>query len=858
MASESIPQVRGPSVTPSGQQPGFQNVDYNPEAFGAGIGRALLQTSATFQDAAKTEAVLSDQKRANDVLTDVNAAKDELRPWLFDPKDGAFAKKGGAAQGLGGQADVVLTDIRDRYLKKITDPKSKAAFEKLWGAESESTKDKIANHELDQLGQYKADTNKGVILGSMQDAYNYYNDPKAIDKAISDTRKAIHVNSAGLPPELLASAEKDAVSGIHLAVINRLAQEDPSKAVEYLAKHDKDISGADHVQAFQFTKDARAGQVAQQWIAERTQGGGGTQAAYDLGDAVEYAETGGNPNQVSSAGAAGAMQLIPSTARAAALRVGRADIAGQSDEELTKTLRENRDLNRTLGRNELGHLLKKYHGDVEAALVGYNAGEGGADAFLQANAGKGPGQRTYEGIPGHPGIATETKGYVEKVLKNFSDNRGTGAIGSTPPGTRMTRGNWTLKNFSPEDLTAPTPGGAWVDAHAATALDNIVDQMKAQFPDFDPKGMMNLPRDASGNTAGRRRGTADPNDNPHVKHSEHLRGDAFDVQVQGWDNEKKAAFLVKARQAGFGGIGFYGPKGHLHIDMGKPRTWGPMPAWAMNAMQVKVGGSGPRGGQDPINLAGDRPSSGDGAGYPGVSNGVVNTNKPALMALLAQSESIEDPTTRERVQSSIRTQAAAQEADDKAQAAAVKQTAWDMVLNGQPIPPQVQSKLGREEFAALQSYQEKQAAGALTTDYDRLIQFKSGTTQEKAATDINDLRPYLNKSDTDEVANLIAQARAAQNGDASAKLLESAMRSRADIVSDMADQMGWNDKGAGSAGKIAKANLNRRLDDQIAIELGKTSQRPTNSGYCRQAYHSRQEHGSVLSGPRHCFECQRP
>ena len=819
MASESLPRVTEQSVQVSGQEPGFQNVDYNPEAFGSGIGRALLQTSSTLQDAARTEKFLQDQRRANDTLNVVNEGKDQLRPWLFDPQNGAFAQRGGNAQGIGAQMDSVLENIKQTQLKKLSDPKAKMAFEKMWAAEEQQTKDKVANHELDQLEAYKQNTNKGVLLQSMQDAYNYYNDPKAIDKAIKDTRVAIAANSLGMPPEMLKSAEADAISGIHLAVINRLSIEDPSKALEYLQAHDKEISGADHIQAAQFTKVGRTIMEGDRWFAERTAGGAGNQATHDLGAAVEYAETASNgkgPNQVSSAGAAGAMQLIPSTARAAAERIGRPDIAGLGDEALTKVLRSDPALNRQLGRNELGRLLKKYHGDAEAALVGYNAGDQGADDFLKANAGRQPGERTYD-VPGRPKIKSETEGYVQKVLGYYN-----GGGNSAPAGTRMTAQNWSLRNFKPEDLTAPTPGGNWVDARAATALDSLADKMKARFPGFVVK--VNEDRDPNGVTAGRRRGTADPKDNPHVSKSQHLRGDAFDVQIQDWTPEQKAAFLAEARQAGFGGIGFYGPKGHLHIDMGKPRTWGPMPAWAMNAMQIKVGR--PAGGGGGLDPAGNDIASGSGGGYDttGTRYGAAS-NKVALSALLGEAEGIADPAQREYVQSKIRTYAAVQEAQDKQDQAAVKQQAWDMMLGGIPMdrwPPELLSRLGREETAGLRSYAESVAKGGIATDYNRLIELKSMSQDKLAQVDINDYRPYLDQSDTKEVANLIAAARAAQNGDANAKNLMAGMRTRNEILADVGLSQGWTTKSGGDAGKQQLADFSRRLDDRIALETQAT------------------------------------
>lgn len=156
------------------------------------------------------------------------------------------------------------------------------------------------------------------------------------------------------------------------------------------------------------------------------------------------------------------------------------------------------------------------------------------------------------------------------------------------PGERLTPDNWNLQFYKPQDLMAKTEKGQWVDAGAAVAADKLG---KSFFEATGKRVNINAAENAKDpfGTAGFRRGTRDPGDNPGAEYSKHLDGMAFDFQIQGLSDDEKAKFLSMARQAGFGGVGFYeGKSGHLHLDTGPVRQWGNVPEWAKEPMRVMV------------------------------------------------------------------------------------------------------------------------------------------------------------------------------------------------------------------------------------------------------------------------------
>jgi soluble lytic murein transglycosylase-like protein len=806
-----VQQFREREVQTSGQVPGYQNVRYSPDAFGAQVGRALSSMGQDLSRIGQAQAELDSQKRANDALTYANAAKDELRPTLFDSEFGVFAQQGGNAMGTGATAAARLETIRDQYLKKIEDPETKAAFERIWLRESEATKDSVARHEMNQLGQYKVETAKATVTGAMIDAYNSYTDDQAVEAAMMRVEEAIGVNSLGLPQEARDAALSEAKSNIHLAVLSRWAAEDPYKALDYYDKNKDKFSGKDHITATSFIDAARSQRKAQENVARITGQGGA--ATNWLWRAMENVESSGNTNAESPKGASGLMQLMPGTAREMLVAQGQTQVASLDDNALKTWLKENPEQNQALGRTYLNQQLNAFGGDLEAALVAYNAGPEGAKAFLAHNAGKRPGERDYD-VPGWKGIKNETESYVQKIM---AQNPKAG----TPAGLRLTRENWDLKNFKPQDLMAPTGGGQWVDARAARGLDTLADVMKQRFPGFSIKVNEDHDFNPITGTAGKRRGTSDPKDNPHVKNSQHLHGTAFDVQVQGWSDEQKAAFVSEARKLGFAGFGFYGPNGHLHIDMGKDRTWGTVPEWAKAALaEPVVRGAG--GETVTPDWTGAPDTGAQNFFGPGASIGggaFLDPSAGALDYWLEQAQLIADPGERERTIAMLRVEAARQEKVRETEAAVVKQSAWDHVIQGgrvNDLTPDILSRLEPSFVSGLYTYEANRASGNMPMDWEA---WATIPVDEKELVRIDPME-YRNKLDDEHFDRFLTMYREAQKkvqGQAYDESVLGGARTRAQIIDDIAVEQGWSGA-SNTSGKKALAVLNRELDRRILGE----------------------------------------
>ena len=138
-------------------------------------------------------------------------------------------------------------------------------------------------------------------------------------------------------------------------------------------------------------------------------------ASSDLGglslvDRVIWQESQNDPNAVSGSGAAGLMQIMRPTMEDPGDGYGITPMDWEKD-------RFDPEKSRRFGSEYLEAMLNKYNGDIELALIAYNAGMGRADDFIEAG-------RDYEPFRGytdeagvyHPGWADESEDYVKKIM----------------------------------------------------------------------------------------------------------------------------------------------------------------------------------------------------------------------------------------------------------------------------------------------------------------------------------------------------------------------------------------------------------------------------------------------------------
>lgn len=88
------------------------------------------------------------------------------------------------------------------------------------------------------------------------------------------------------------------------------------------------------------------------------------------------------------------------------------------------------------------------------------------------------------------------------------------------------------------------------------------------------------------------------------KGSQHLHGNAVDIDVSTWSQDDRRRFLDAASKIGFGGLGVY--DNAVHLDIGPRRAWGKdhtsasIPAWSRTVIDPHLAGGRPAGPAKPI------------------------------------------------------------------------------------------------------------------------------------------------------------------------------------------------------------------------------------------------------------------
>lgn len=334
-------------------------------------GAQLASAAIQAQEKARVEADTS-------MLMDADAQLSQSKlDMMFNPQTGVYAKKGKSALDVTNQTLPQFDKRADEIEKTLTNDAQRARFNVIRARQREQLNLELNRYELGEREAYYDSAERANVATSMESAVAYANQPEMVAHY---QNKGVGVIAAagrrkGLSDEEIAQQVQDFNSNTAVAVINKMATDDPLRAQQYFA-----------TAAPMMNSDARQKTGAMLGTAVRQQMAGNivnkVWSDGELGDSALTAliiqkESGGDTMAVSNKGARGMMQLMPETAEEMAAKLN----VPYDEERLTSDPQ----YNIALGTAYINEMLGRYDGNKALALAAYNAGPGKVDEWLKKN-----------------------------------------------------------------------------------------------------------------------------------------------------------------------------------------------------------------------------------------------------------------------------------------------------------------------------------------------------------------------------------------------------------------------------------------------------------------------------------------
>lgn len=454
------------------------------------------------------------------------------------------------------------TGLHDNFMAKTYQP----TVESFLG----TLPDRVKQNYETMLGPDGADTTKwSIAAATNQRNANYNWQADAIDKTTQQMATGISTNPAGYDDyvksgealiqnsTLPTPAKTKLMDGWHqLAMTSNLDQmlkKDPQSVLRNLG-----------VDARQLTPTTLRAMLSQ---------------------AVQTQESGNNPGAVSAKGATGLMQIMPGTARDIAKQIGDKNFPAGENDTVVGAYMSNPVINKQYGNYYLGLQLRTFantRNPIETALVAYNAGPQVAQQWVESG---------YDDSM----LPKETQNYKNSIMAKL-----------TSPGAK---GNPDTVQFQGLPDVSATPGAtgtgsAGADAAAATGgaeLDPANAGVNIKAVNTDLKNRVADAFATVGiNTVKVTSGYRDPVHNAAVggvEDSQHITGNAMDIDVSGYSHTQRNDLIKALSAAGVTGIGV--GSNIIHADMGGRRAWGyntdgtpgKVPAWAQATVNQHLAGA---------------------------------------------------------------------------------------------------------------------------------------------------------------------------------------------------------------------------------------------------------------------------
>jgi hypothetical protein len=375
-----VPYDQGvPSVSPQTGVPNdYQNIPTRPGEFGAHIAQGLQQAGAGALKAGHFFGEVAADQATNNFL-------DETNKVLYGDPDsgiqGFYSLKGQAAMDAEPGVRKSITDLREKYRGQMGTPDQELLFDQNTRRMQFYLMSEVGRHYENQSNLWATEVNKATDNNALQFISQHADDEEQANHGAADLMKSrlkqLQITAGLTPgPEIVNSTLLDARRAATEARVRALLPTNPGLAQQVLDQQRDLFKGT---AAYDSLSNAVKGHAVRSEGDALARGvlGSPMPESGDLWSRIKGAEGGVGPGGqalVSSAGAVGVSQILPSTAQKVAAEMGVPYDEGR--------LHTDQAYNEALGQRYMQDQLQHYGGNETLAAAAYNAGPERVDRWL--------------------------------------------------------------------------------------------------------------------------------------------------------------------------------------------------------------------------------------------------------------------------------------------------------------------------------------------------------------------------------------------------------------------------------------------------------------------------------------------
>lgn len=223
----------------------------NPDAYGAGVGRAVEALGARVQRMAE------DVEDAQ-TLEAFNAFKREAFEYHEDPDKGLLnTRLGNGAVGVYRDADAWMGNKAGEYEVRMPSARSAQNFRRMAEQYRMQQGERNSRFEADQIKAYRDGEADATIRLGMDEIAKKFDDDSAVEAARGQMMLALELKTRGMSDAARRAALEDMEGQISMTRLSRMIQVDPVSAEAWFRQNRASFSGSDLARAEGAVEKAR-------------------------------------------------------------------------------------------------------------------------------------------------------------------------------------------------------------------------------------------------------------------------------------------------------------------------------------------------------------------------------------------------------------------------------------------------------------------------------------------------------------------------------------------------------------------------------------------------------------------------